>query len=159
MSDWLATLYEDHGRRLLCAAWVILRRQELAEDALHTAFARMAGLASRPRDPKLYAFRAVRNAAFDLKAQSLRHRCHCLDEQDGFAYDLEDPKQREALAEAARALALLDDDSREVVQLHLQANLTFREIGIVLEQPWSTVASRYRRALVKLRQELGVCHE
>src|SRR5690606_24172863 len=116
-------------------------------------------LASRPRDPKLYAFRAVRNAAFDLKAQSLRHRCHCLDEQDGFAYDLEDPKQREALAEAARALALLDDDSREVVQLHLQANLTFREIGIVLEQPWSTVASRYRRALVKLRQELGVCHE
>ncbi len=49
------------------------------------------------------------------------------------------------------ALARLDDEDRELVQLKIYAGLTFREIGEVTGQPQGTVATRYRRTLDSLR--------
>jgi RNA polymerase sigma-70 factor (ECF subfamily) len=65
----------------------------------------------------------------------------------------------ESLAAVSAALEMLDDVSREVVELRLHAALTFEEIAELLDRPLPTVASRYRRALEKLRQTLEVCHE
>jgi RNA polymerase sigma-70 factor, ECF subfamily len=64
-----------------------------------------------------------------------------------------------SLAAASAALENLEPVAREVVELHIRAALTFQEIAAILEQPLPTVASRYRRALEKLRETLEVCHE
>jgi RNA polymerase sigma-70 factor (ECF subfamily) len=53
----------------------------------------------------------------------------------------------------------LDEPSREAIELHLHAGLSFREISELLDEPLPTVASRYRRALNKLGNELTVHHE
>jgi RNA polymerase sigma factor (sigma-70 family) len=48
----------------------------------------------------------------------------------------------------------LDEAEREVVVLKTFAGLTFAAIGEVLEQSEKTVATRYRRALLKLEEKL-----
>src|SRR5438874_494723 len=64
--SWLDELYRRHRRPLFLVAWNVLHCPDLAEDAVHSAFVRLAGLPNAPHEPKLYAFRAVRNAAVDL---------------------------------------------------------------------------------------------
>jgi hypothetical protein len=58
-------IYEQFRRELFITAWTVLRRADLAEDAMHSAFVKLAQLGSPPVDPKLYVFRSVRNAAIE----------------------------------------------------------------------------------------------
>jgi RNA polymerase sigma-70 factor (ECF subfamily) len=143
---------------MFLVAWSVLRRRELAEDAVQTAFVRLVRLADRPNDPKLYAFKAIRNAAIDLLSAQARRREQSLDcEPDPAAAPI-DEFEASLHRAASQAVERLDAGSREVIQLHLQADLTFQEIADLLGQPLSTVASRYRRGLDKLRQQLEVLH-
>src|SRR5688500_1387959 len=70
---WLGDVYQQYRRELFLAAWTVLRDADLAEDAVHSAFAKLTKLTSPPTDPKLFVFRSVRNAAIDVaKARSRR---------------------------------------------------------------------------------------
>jgi DNA-directed RNA polymerase specialized sigma24 family protein len=51
----------------------------------------------------------------------------------------------------AAALAGLDSDLREIVELKTYSGLTFQQIGRLLELPPGTVATRYRSALMKMQ--------
>jgi RNA polymerase sigma-70 factor (ECF subfamily) len=161
MSDrnWLEGIYQEHRRPLFLTAWNVLRCPSLAEDAVHSAFVRLARLAKPPRDLKLYAFRAVRNAAIDLARGRKRQTEREFDGDDLQPLVGGPETQDESLAAAQSALARLDERSREVVELHLHGGLTFQEIAALCEEPLPTVASRYRRALDKIREILEVCHE
>ncbi|HET6323537.1 MAG TPA: sigma-70 family RNA polymerase sigma factor [Planctomycetaceae bacterium] len=156
---WLDELYRQYRRPLFLTAWNVLRCSSLAEDAVHSAFARLAELRTAPRGPKLYVFRAVRNAAIDLCRSRSRRREEPIGEERISESFGPIPDDGELLSSVSVALNQLDEASREVVELHLHSGLTFREIATVLEEPLQTVASRYRRALEKLRQLLEVCGE
>ena len=54
-------------------------------------------------------------------------------------------------ATISRLLQSLPDDQREVLVLHLWADLSFREIADQLDISANTAASRYRYGLEKLR--------
>lgn len=155
-SDWLTDLYRDYRSQLLVAACAVLGRQDTAEDAVHAAFVRLVQLREPPRDPKLYAFKAVRNAAIDLLSTREKRRERPLEPGAEPAAPDSQPQDRTILEAVVKALGQLDQDNREVIELHLGAELTFQEIGEMLTQPMSTVASRYRRALARLRQQLEV---
>jgi RNA polymerase sigma-70 factor (ECF subfamily) len=156
---WIVELYRQYRRLLFLAAWNVVRCPALAEDAVHAAFARLAGMASPPNEPKLYAFRAVRNAAVDItRARSRRHEEPIPGEPIEAPHDASMDAD-DSSAAVAHALEQVDTASREVVELHLHARLTFQEIADILGEPLPTVASRYRRALAKLRSLLEVCHE
>jgi RNA polymerase sigma-70 factor, ECF subfamily len=156
---WLDDLYRQHRRPLLLTAWNVLRCPCLAEDAVHSAFERLAKLRKPPYEPKLYAFRAVRNAALDVaRARAWRREEPMLADIDRVSCEFLS-NDDESLAAVSLALETLDEISREVVELHVHAALTFEEIAAILDRPLPTVASRYRRALEKLRQTLEVCHE
>ncbi|HEV2971683.1 MAG TPA: sigma-70 family RNA polymerase sigma factor [Pirellulales bacterium] len=158
-SDWLGAMYQRFRRELFVTAWTILRRADLAEDAVHSAFARLVKLESPPIDPKPYVFRSVRNAAIDLaKSRSRRREEPLLPAWDQTELELASPDY-DMSRSLADVLERLDDPSREVIELHLQAALTFQEIAQMLSEPLPTVASRYRRALDKLRAEMKVRHE
>lgn len=51
-------------------------------------------------------------------------------------------------------LRLLSDTDQEIVQLKIFGGLTFGEIGFAISMPNHSVATRYRRALSKLKQKL-----
>jgi RNA polymerase sigma-70 factor (ECF subfamily) len=156
---WLEDLYRRHRRPLFLIAWNVLRCPDLAEDAVHSAFVRLAGLPIAPREPKLYAFRAVRKAAVDLARVRGRNPTKPAASLDGFAKVNLSGLDDETLVAAQSAVEQLHETAREVVELHLHGSLTFQEIAGLLNQPLPTVASRYRRALEKLRELLEICHE
>lgn len=139
-SDWLAELYRDYRCQFLLAARTILRDQEAAEDAVHSAFVRLIRLGHRPSDPKLYAFKSVRNAALDLLAKRQRQRECPLERAAEPVIVSPETQETSLLTTVARAVGELEQESREVVELHLRVGLTFQEIADMLGQPLSTVS-------------------
>jgi RNA polymerase sigma factor (sigma-70 family) len=153
---WLATIYQEFRRPLFLTAWNVLRCVNLAEDAVHAAFVRLANLPAPPREPKLYTFRAVRNAALDLAKSRARRREESIDATPGIAEIQESAEEIGCYESITEVLAEMDFPGREVIELHLHSDLTFHEIAELLEEPASTVASRYRRALRKIRHQIEV---
>jgi RNA polymerase sigma-70 factor, ECF subfamily len=158
-SAWLGAIYEQFRRELFATAWVVLRQSDLAEDAVHSAFARLVRLPKPPADPKLYVFRSVRNAAIDLAKARSRRREEPLAGNWDTAGPAPDSSSAELSGLVADALERLAAESREVIELHLHAALTFQEIAQMLDEPLPTVTARYYRALEKLGQEIKVRHE
>ena len=66
--------------------------------------------------------------------------------------NLQDRESREQLAVA---LAKLAPEERALVSLRFDEDLTFREIGEVLELPTSTIKSQLSQAIARLRTALS----
>ena len=52
----------------------------------------------------------------------------------------------------AQALMTLKEEERQIVNLKILGELTFREIAVILKKPQGTVAWCYRTAIRKLRE-------
>ncbi|MEM9657001.1 MAG: sigma-70 family RNA polymerase sigma factor [Planctomycetota bacterium] len=157
MSQWLLAIYAEHRRGLFSHALSITQCGADAEDAVQNAIASLVAR-NRPRgDAVAYVFRCVRNAALDLRrgnrrelevVESLYVQCHAR------GFHEQDDSLNEYSAILRRAVDELDDRSREAIVLKVYAGLTFRQIEQVTGESASTVATRYRRALSKLRERL-----
>lgn len=129
-------------------------------------------------DSVAYAYAAVRNAAIDI----LRKRCELPIESfvaTASARSIYEPRAggaaAPALATTAResdgaadaplvvseteqavrdAVDELPEPTKQVVVMKIYGGMTFEQIAQVLGEPPSTVASRYRRALEKLKERL-----
>ena len=49
-------------------------------------------------------------------------------------------------------LSSLSEEEREIIQMHIAAELTFREIAVILKRPLGTAAWKYRNAIGKLQK-------
>jgi len=155
----LEGVYWEHRQGLYTLALSVTRCSSRAEDAVQDAFERLWRLRAPPKGELVpYVFAAVRNAAVD---QMRRTAGMIQPPEDASIFagrsadpaaDMIDAEQREQVRQAVESLP---DDQRQAVILHLYAGLTFEEIGVMLEEPLPTVASRYRRALERLRQRLS----
>jgi len=155
LSDALERIYREYRQQLFSCALAVTRHPERAEDAIHDAFYRLFRLKARPRNLKVYVFRAVRNAAID----QIRRNPLPPDDKGEFIFEPEDgPREMAAKNEfkrrAAEALLTVSDDERETTVQHLYADLTFREIARLRGTPPGTVAAWYYRGLKKLRARL-----
>lgn len=158
-NNWLSELYLAHRRLLLLVAWNITGDRDAAEDVLHIAMVRLALLDAAPVVAKSFAMKVVRNAAIDHVRFVQRRREERLITEVPSAAECVD-RVDESLNDALQAaLKQLEPEDAETVRLHLQGELTFREIGELLEQPLQTVASRYRRAIGKLRTMMESQHD
>lgn len=150
----LESIYARHRQALFALALSTTADVAAAEDAVHDAFGRLVrrGL-ERVQDPVTYVFAAVRNAALDhvrrsrvgqdVSALSLFETPECGPEQGAmFA-------ERDRLV--AQAIDTLPPEQREAIVLRVYANLSLAQTAHVVGAPLQTVATRYRRALERLR--------
>jgi RNA polymerase sigma-70 factor (ECF subfamily) len=152
----IEAIYRRHRQGLFTLALSITRCPELAEDAVHDACARLLRLEARPdRDAVAYVFAAVRNAALDharRRRPSLEYPASIFDvRQTDPAVAAREAEQQRLAREAVDQLPL---KQREAVVLRLYTDLTFEQIAETLGEPLPTVASRYRRALERIRRIL-----
>lgn len=151
-SDEIEVLYRQHGAALLLFASAMSGDRGRAQDALHQVFLQLIQneRLSQAADKKAYLFACVRNAV--LNDTNLQRRNITL-EADSVWFS---PPDRDYAAEQnlRRALNSLPDDQREVVVLHVWGDLTFSQIGDLLNASSNTIASRYRYALGKLRDSM-----
>ena len=162
MAENLEQLYARHRQGLFTVALSITRCAARAEDAVHDAFVRMCRVgtdrsAAAAQDLVAYAYAAVRNAAID---QQRRARTQATAVESIFNGVRPAPADRGALDDererfVAAAIDELPDEQREAVVLRVYAQLSFAQIAVVLDAPLPTVATRYRRALERLRERLG----
>jgi RNA polymerase sigma-70 factor (ECF subfamily) len=141
-------LYREHGPALLLFALAITGERSKAQDAVHHVFLRLLekGDLRRASDKKAYLFGCVRNAILNERKRQDRQRP--LDDSAWFSPPDQDYPGEQNLR---RALAALPEDQRQVVVLHVWGELTFSQVGDLLNVSANTAASRYRYALGKLR--------
>jgi RNA polymerase sigma-70 factor, ECF subfamily len=148
----IEALYRQHGASLLLFASTMSGDRGRAQDALQQVFLKLIenGSLSRAADKKAYLFACVRNAV--LNDSNLQRRNVSI-EVDSIWFD---PPDRDYAAEQnlRRALNALPADQRVVIVLHMWGELTFSQIGDLLNTSSNTVASRYRYALDKLRESM-----
>ena len=144
--------YRRYGSALLLFAAALTGERSRAQDVVHQVFLKLlqSGSLRDALDAKAYLFTCVRNAV--LNDRKARQREVALDPECAWF----EPPHRDFAAELnlRRALWELPEDQREVTILHVWGELTFAQIGEILSISGNTAASRYRYALVKLREAL-----
>src|SRR5688572_156471 len=159
VAETLEQVYGGHRQGLFTLALSITRCAARAEDAVQEAFVRMCRNASQGRKGDLvaYAYAAVRNAAIDqrrrVKAQQPKLESIFNGRHDAAAEREALEAERETVI--AAAIEDLPEEQREAIVLRVYAQLTFVQIAEVVDAPLQTVATRYRRALERLRERLG----
>lgn len=152
----LEGIYREHRQGLYSLALSITRSTELAEDAIHDAFLRLWRTGRQPGgDVVAYVFASVRNAAIEVR----RRRRRDTERTTSIFAPVESaptpsPAALEQQHAARKAVDALPMRARQVVVMRLYAGLTFQQIADTLQEPLQTVASRYRRALERIRDEL-----
>lgn len=148
----IEALYRRYGPALLLFATAITGERSRAQDAVHQVFLKLIedGNLQRVTDKKAYLFTCVRNAVLN-DTRYLQRTVSLEPEAAWFTVS-----DRDSAAEMTlrRALWSLPIEQRQIVVLHLWAELTFLEIAEVLQINPNTAASRYRYALAKLREQL-----
>ena len=155
----LHEIYARYRRALFALALSVTGCRLAAEDAVHDAFARLCRCGIRGAvDPVAYVFAAVRNAALDQVRRPRLAGPFDPASESIFADAGPGPQARAMLAERQRLVAAAVDalplEQREAIVLRVYGGLSFAQMSQVLDAPLPTVATRYRRALGRLRLHL-----
>lgn len=151
-------IYLKYKDDLLTVAQSLVHDVNTAEDCLQEVFVLLASDGCKVHSNlKGYLLSCMVNRARDhLRRRDAQSNC-----QVNVRSQQADPADpSDALAEDDRveivtwALERLPVEQREVVVLHLQADMTFRRIASMLGLSINTVQSRYRYGMEKLRQLL-----
>src|SRR5262249_40207495 len=145
-------LYRHHGAALLAYARSFLPDASAAEDAVHSVFVKLlGGNVTRPESEAGYLYRAVKNAASNVRRSTVRETPMPGRE----SWFVPRNGDREAAVALQEALGELPDEQREAVIMRIWSGLTLQEIATATAVPLNTAASRYRYALEKLRTQLA----
>lgn len=165
MKQWMESLYREHRQGLYTYALSITSCSQTAEDAIQIAFTRLCGDTGpskelKPEKRVPYVFRCVRNCAIDLQRkrrnqQRLGESLFAnLQRSDSDASPADSLLTRERADLLRVAIDGLAEPEREVVVLKVFAGLTFDQAGEMTQTSPKTIATRYRRALLKLENQL-----
>jgi len=162
--DALQRIYEKYRNLLITLAMALLNDTTVAEDVVHDVFVSLAQSGTRSQlhgNLRGYLTTCVVNRVRDLvRARKRRDSAWKEEIPSGLGVDPPDTRvigdERSQLM--TRALARLPDEQREVIALHLNGQMKFRQIARLQNVPLSTVRGRYRHGLNRLRSILdGRC--
>ena len=146
-------IYSDLKAPVMTVAMRITGDRHAAEDVLQEVFVRLYQSPPDPliKKPRAYIFRMARNLAIDsIRVQQPLSLEDCED-----FLQSNDPDTAGRL-DIEAAMRLLPLEQRQVVSLHLNGGLKFREIAHITETPLGTVLWRYQKAIKRLQEILEV---
>lgn len=155
-----ATFYQATDRAIYAYALSLTRNHYDAQDAMMETYLKVRAAAHlyRPSGkPMAWVFTIVKNLVRDQQRRKGREELMG-DCPEGELALPEADRSDEAIL-LRQAMRVLGREEREIVLLHAVSGLKHREIAAVLERPLSTVLSKYRRALAKLKAALQAGEE
>jgi RNA polymerase sigma-70 factor (ECF subfamily) len=155
----LRVIYDLEAARMVGVAMRILRRRELAEEAVHEAFIRIwrgaRGFDSKRGAARTWVYTVVRNQALTMLRDEKRFDAEAPDESS----TIPDPENSVSLlAETSalrRCLQQLDARRRAVVVFSYVHGLSHGELAGRLGVPLGTAKSWVRRGLTSLQECMG----
>jgi RNA polymerase sigma-70 factor (ECF subfamily) len=154
-SEAFVELHVRLGKPLLQYLTSKLGRTD-AEDVFQEVFVRLVRYRNKlARGKKLeaYIFSTARNEAIRWQKKH-RRRFQSLAHMADQAKNCRAHHLLETNNLIAALMLELSDDTAEIIRLKAYSELTFSEIGKLLKQNESTVASRYRRGVKKMQNKL-----
>ncbi len=151
-------IYLKYKDDLLTVARSLVCDMNTAEDCLQEVFVSLVSDGYKVRSNlKGYLLSCVVNRARDhLRRRDAQSNCQV--NMQTQRIDVTDPAnvlaENDEMRVVIRALDKLPIEQREVISLHLQGDMTFRQIAAMLDMSINTVQSRYRYGMEKLRQLL-----
>lgn len=152
--DAFSQIYEELKTPIYTIIYRILYDRPMSEDVMQEVFIK---LYNKPpslqiENPRAYIFQMARNLAIDNKrklkeSEPLSHKT----ESNGISIEY----SVNTRLDLESALKNLELDDREIVTLHLNANLKFREIAKVIDKPMGTVLWKYQKSIKMLRDILS----
>lgn len=155
----LKEIYTEYGKMIYQSVFQILRNKQDAEDVTSDFFMKLWKIADTycfGGRHKRWLVTIARNMALDALKKKNR---------ESLVLDSEDAPERSDGSTAedtvignvavAQALEKLDESEREIVNLRIFADMTFKDIAAVLKKPLGTVTWKYRSAILKLRENMG----
>jgi RNA polymerase sigma-70 factor (ECF subfamily) len=161
-SQALQRIYEKYVAYLVTVTTALLNDVNSAEDIVHDFFVSFGQSADKLKvkgSLKAYLTTCVINRVRDRIRTSQRERATTLDKADSMCSTANGPElsavYSEEFQQLSRAMVKLPYEQREVIILHLQSGLMFKQIAKLQHVSTNTVWSRYRYALEKLRSILN----
>jgi RNA polymerase sigma-70 factor (ECF subfamily) len=155
-SDEWSVWLEEHGPALILLARQWVPSHADAEDIVQEAFVRCWRSRERIEVPAAYLYACVRHGALDWQRghnrRQRREYAVARPEVEPFFEGGIEQDERRLAVEAA--LGRLPKEQAEVLVMKIWGGLTLGQIASSLESSVNTVASRYRYALTKLREQL-----
>lgn len=148
--DALETIYLELRVPVMTVIVRIVRDGALAEDLTQDVFVKLwqTPPGEDVKSPRAWVFRVAHNLAVDALRRPGQTE---LPEHAAATGSTESVDTR---IDVEAALMKLEARDREIVSLHLNAGLRFREVAQALELPLGTVLWRYSRAIGILRVQL-----
>lgn len=159
----LKGIYDEYGKTIYQSVYLILHNQQDAEDITSEFFLKLWKIADTycfGGKHKRWLVTIARNMALDLLKKQKREQL-TLDEdnENAGANEPADAVSTEDTVTGklavAEALEYLDESEREIVNMKILADMTFKDIAAVLGKPLGTVTWKYRNAISKLRKYVG----
>ncbi|OHB59641.1 MAG: hypothetical protein A2173_08130 [Planctomycetes bacterium RBG_13_44_8b] len=159
-SDVLCRIYKKYKNNMLALAVALSNNKTVAEDIVHDCFVSFAQSANKLQlksGLKSYLSTAVANRVRNLGRDKIRPALD-VDGIDIAGPDSDCPSHSAISKEQAKlinlALGQLPYEQQEVIILHLQSGLRFKEIAKSQSISINTIQSRYRYGIDKLRSIL-----
>lgn len=151
-------LYHKYNRIMYKVAMDILHSHELAEDALSTAFLNISksfsDISSFPSAKiKNYCVIVIRNAATDI----LRKEKRFITDYEAEYTEIADVENIETISDynlLKKAIASLSEKEQEILYLRCVMNMSFREIGNILNIKEGTARQRMSEARNSLMKKI-----
>lgn len=146
LAEWIGEWQEQ----LFRYAFYRVGNRSDAEDIVQDAFLKIASTTTPISNPKAYLFRIVANGCVD----TMRHNSKLkpLEATLQTPPRSEESEAEEEYRRIERLLTQLPDSQTEVIRLHIHAGLKFTEIAEMLEEPVTTIKSRFASGIEKLKQ-------
>lgn len=155
----LRAIYDQEAGRMLAVARRLVKRPEIAEEAVHDTFLRIWSAAASFNGPagsgRSWIYTILRNRALNILRGEAR--IDLVEDYEPLALATPEPSPEDAmsaLSEASalrRCLALLDESRRRIVLLAYVEGLSHGEIAARLQMPLGTIKSWIRRSLLSLK--------
>lgn len=134
----------------------IVRNREDAEDLLQETYIRVrlhAGKYSDQGKPLAWMFTIARNLALMRLRESKRSSYETIEDLN-LQMDFSQLHNVEDRMVLNAAFHVLEEEERSIVLLHAVNGMKHKEISTILGKPLSTILSKYRRSIKKLKKEL-----
>jgi RNA polymerase sigma-70 factor (ECF subfamily) len=150
-------LYDLTSSRLFAVVRSILRRPEMAEEALQEAFVRIwqkASLYDQTRNqPMAWLAAIARNQAIDLRRRAAEREGDELDPDDGsIGHVLPEAELAFELKRLRDCLGRLPEDRQDMVLLAYYQGWSREELASQFRRPVTTVKTLLRRSLIVLKE-------
>lgn len=147
-------IYENTHRQIFFVVLPIVNDRLLAEDIVQDTFVKFLKNLQNYRNKNLLAYLITIGKNLAINEYHKKNRIVKVDNFDNFAYSDYIEYKIEAREAIEKALNILNNEERNVFLLHVLEELTFREIGLIVDKPLGTVTWIYQKARKKMKNYL-----